>query len=165
MAAIGHKDLYSQKPDETKACHHEVFSKSWLSQTDALEGNGSDHGERGSLVRHGLGNSGTQIGGNEHGLGMMTVTDHSVPDLEICSQSGPDFRHPAYIAVTKRQGRIQLGKDGINSGHEPIGLDLVDDHPHLVRLLSGFLQVISLAEINKHALDARRNKGCLQFIK
>ena len=44
-----------------------------------------------------------------------------------------------------------------------MGLDLVDDHSHLVRLLSGFLQVISLAEIDKHALGARRNKGCRSF--
>jgi hypothetical protein len=42
--------------------------------------------------------------------------------------------------------------------HEAVGLDLVEDHPHLVGLLAGLLDPAGLAELDEHALGADRHE-------
>lgn len=158
-AAIGGQDLHGQKPDQPQPRDHETLPQGRLRQSDTLQGNGPDNGKGRGLVGHRIRNPGAQIGRNGNHLGMVPIADHPVPNLEPRLQTRPDLGDNAHIAIAQGQGRIELGEDGIDGRHEPVGLDLVDDHLDLVGLLPRLLQVIALAEIDEHALGPGGDQG------
>ena len=62
----------------------------------------------------------------------------------------------AGVAVTQREGLIQLAADRLDGGEQAIGANLVESLFHLVGLLPCLLQQVGLAKLDEHPLGASR---------
>jgi len=70
---------------------------------------------------------------------MRPIAHHAIARLESLD-AGPDLQHDTGIAIPQRHRFIQPREHRLQRRHQPIGANLVQHLPHLVRLRSGLGQ-------------------------
>ena len=156
-APVGPEQPHGQLTDQAEAGHHDRLAHGWLQETNALQRDRANHGERRLLVADFVRDARTQIDRDAHHLGMLAVARHPIADLEP-ADAGAGLQDDAHVAVAERQRLIELVPDGLQGGNHPVGADLVEHRAQLVRLLAGFLDQAGLAEVEEHALGAGRDQ-------
>ena len=160
--AVGFQQLAGDQTDEAETGDHYRFPESGCDQADALQGDGSDDGKGSFVVRNPLRYLGHQVLRYADDLRVVAVGDDAVADLEV--------RHPfSYrnhltgIAVAQRQGLAELTKNGLQSGLQAVGLNLVQHLQHLLGLLPCLVDEVGLAEVDQHLLGPERHERAVGF--
>jgi len=156
-AAVRLKQLCRDKADESEAGYDDRFTKLGIEVADALQGDGSDDRERRLVVRNAVRDLRAEVFRDADEFRMVAVGCHAVADLEF-RDAAPDLDDCADVAVTERQRLPELVEYRFERRHQTVGFHFVKDLLDLVRLLSGFVDEVCLAEFDQHAFRSERNE-------
>ncbi|WP_287639429.1 hypothetical protein [Accumulibacter sp.] len=155
---MGTQQLHRHQTDQPQPGHYHRFAEGGPNEPYSLEGDRADHRKRRLLIGNEGGDSRTEVGWNRDHLGMFAVRGHPVTR---CKTAHPASRlhHYTDIAITEWQRLIKLVEYRLDGRHQTVGLDLVQNHAHLVGLLTCLLDPASLAELHEHTLRANGDQG------
>ncbi len=156
-AAGSRQNLDRHESDQPQPRHHHGLAQGRLRQSDTLQGDGPQRGEGGVLIRHIVGHFGAEIGRSDNDLGMPSVGNQPIPDLE-CAHTAPGLKHTADVAITESHRLTKLRQDRVQSRRHPVRARLLDDLTDLVGLLFRLRDQRSPGKVNKHPLGSSRNQ-------
>ena len=115
-----------------------------------MERDRAQHGESRGFVSHRFRNFRAKVGRNTHHFRVTTVRRNAVADFEA-GDVLPDFDHHAGVAISERQGLIELIPNSVQHRQYTVCPDLIQHHSDLVRLLPCFFDQTCLTKVHQHA--------------
>ena len=160
LGPTGSQQLDRYQPNEPRAEDGKPLAESRVRKANALQTDRAENGERGRFIADALGNPRAKVLRYTHDLGMGPVRGHPVSDLEL-RDTGADLDHFAHVAVAKGKRFVKFFENGLERGHQPLGLDLVENLLDLVRLGARLGDQPTLAKLDEHTFRAGGNEGFL----
>ena len=157
LAPVGPEELDGRQANQAEPVDDVPFAEGGLKQPDALKADAPEDRERRLRVRHGVGHLGAEILRDADDLGVGAVRGDAVARLQA-RDAGPDLKDTSGVAVSERHGLVEFAEDGLEGRHEAIGANLVEDLADLLGLAPGLGDEGPLAELDDHALGARRDE-------
>ena len=157
-AAVGAQQLHGQQADQAQSVHDHRFAQRRLGEADALQADGRHRRERRGLEAHPVGDPGRQRVRHAHQLGVRAVGHDAVAGTQP-GHAAAGLDDGPRAAVAQRDRGLELRAHGLERGRETVGLHLRDDVADPVRLAAHLVQQAAAAELDQHALGARRNEA------
>ena len=120
-----------------------------------MQGDGGEWRKHRVLIGNIVGNALDEPIGHGNDLSVRSIGNDAVAKGEVRPRRG---RHdPTDIAIAHGDGLRELAPDGLDSGQEAFGPNLLPNLADPLGLLAGLLQPAGTAKLHQHALRAERH--------
>ena len=120
-----------------------------------MKGDGGEWRKHRVLVGNVVGNSLNESIGHRDDFRVWSIGNDAVAKREVRPRRGRD--DPTDIAIAHGDGLRELAPDGLDSGQEAFGPNLLPNLADPLGLLAGLLQPAGTAKLHQHALRAERH--------